>query len=288
MEALLEPFAGLSVRAQPSCTVIDTSSAQLQASMDILRNASVLALDCEGVDLGRKGKICIVQLSTKEHSFLFDVHEMRKTHEIALALKEILQSPTILKVIHDCKQDSDALYHHLGIQLTHVHDTQCWQKIVLDTEPNLNDTLESYGLSSNVARNSSVYRENPAFWAVRPLTDLMISWASGDVALLIDLYERQLSSIDDPEERAQTIEKVSQASNSLARTLPLMKVELCLIDPDKMGMFIGKGGSNARKLRDQFRGDAFLHTTHTSGEILVYAMDKAVMKDVKRVLARYA
>ena len=33
---------------------------------------------------------------------------------------------TVEKIVHDCRMDSDALFHKLGITLTHVHDTQSW------------------------------------------------------------------------------------------------------------------------------------------------------------------
>ncbi|RYH05581.1 hypothetical protein EON65_44315 [archaeon] len=138
MELLEKQLEGLAVSSSPICTVVTARSEQLVACREVLQNARVLALDCEG---------------------------------------------------------ADALFHILGIQLTNVHDTQCWQKAVSGAEPNLNDTLAVYGLQANVARNSSVYKENPAFWAVRPLTSLMITWASGDVALLIDLHENKSNAL---------------------------------------------------------------------------------------------
>ena len=39
-------------------------------------------------------------------------------------LRPVLEDPSILKVIHDCRQDSAALKYQAGIRLQHVLDTQ--------------------------------------------------------------------------------------------------------------------------------------------------------------------
>ena len=38
--------------------------------------------------------------------------------------KEVLEDGGVCKIVHDCKADSDALFHILGINLNNVHDTQ--------------------------------------------------------------------------------------------------------------------------------------------------------------------
>lgn len=282
MEFLENQLENLAVSTAPSCTVVTKGSEQLAACKEVLLSATILALDCEGVDLGRTGQICLVQVSTGPHCFLFDVHEVTKTDDITLFLKEILENSSILKVIHDCKQDADALYHILGISLVHVFDTQIFEKKVHDTEPNLNNTLTAYGLKSNEMRSSSIYKENRAFWAVRPLTDQMIQWAAGDVGLLIDLHARQTSSTD-----ADTTQTVMDTSNASALNVPRMLVFSVQLDASKMGLFIGAKGSNVQKIRQHFAGDAFLHTTHNPGEVLIYAKDLATRQKVVKKLAKY-
>lgn len=39
-------------------------------------------------------------------------------------LRPVLEDPSILKVFHDCRQDSAALKYQAGIRLQHVLDTQ--------------------------------------------------------------------------------------------------------------------------------------------------------------------
>ena len=53
---------------------------------------------------------------------------------IAAQLKAMLQDSTIVKVMHDCRQDSAALYYQMGIKLQNIYDTQvkmaCMQRSV--------------------------------------------------------------------------------------------------------------------------------------------------------------
>jgi hypothetical protein len=43
-------------------------------------------------------------------------------------LKDVFESSSVLKIIHDCRQDSDALFHLAGIRFTNVFDLQVRRK----------------------------------------------------------------------------------------------------------------------------------------------------------------
>lgn len=107
-----------------------------------------------GVDLGRSGEICLVQLSTVEQVYLFDVLLLKKEDPLVAFLKTILEDENIIKIIHDVKMAADALFHHLDIRLAGIHDTQCWDAVLhYGREHNLNKTLVSYGCDTNVIRD---------------------------------------------------------------------------------------------------------------------------------------
>jgi exonuclease 3'-5' domain-containing protein 1 len=91
--------------------IVTNSSDDICEAIACLSEATVLALDCEGVDLGRSGEVCIIQLSTENLCFIFDVHELTASCELVVALTTILEDENIIKIIHDCKMDSDALFH---------------------------------------------------------------------------------------------------------------------------------------------------------------------------------
>lgn len=182
-----------------------------------IRGSDLFALDCEGVDLGRTGDICIIQLSTRKSCYLFDVLGHDSSSGLIQFLKEMLEDATKTKVIHDCKMDADALLHQYGIYLTGVHDTQCWDVLLRDGVPlNLNRTLSAYNCDTNDQRDHGLYRENPRFWATRPITSRMIEWACGDVRHLFDLYSAQMAMAgaigEDVRARAATASEVNASS----------------------------------------------------------------------------
>jgi exonuclease 3'-5' domain-containing protein 1 len=61
--------------------------------------------------------------------FVFDVLDKTPDHPVINWLRGPLEDGRIKKIIHDCRMDSDALYHRLGITLTNVHDTSCWMNL---------------------------------------------------------------------------------------------------------------------------------------------------------------
>ena len=165
----------------------DTKNALTSAFAD----ASLIALDAEGVDLSREGVISIVQLATRQQCFILDVLGKGPDDPLVVWLRAVLEDTSITKIIHDCRMDSDAFQHHLAICLSGVHDTACWHQVLTGIEDqNLNNTLAQNTLRPNAMRDNSVYNVNPAFWATRPLTPQMLAWASGDLASLFDLHDK--------------------------------------------------------------------------------------------------
>ena len=97
------------------------------------------------------------------------------------------------QIIHDCRMDSDALFHFHDIKLNNVHDTSCFRAEITGREDeNLNKVLMHNGIEQNHTRGTYVYKVNPAFCASRPLTQKIIDWASADVDRLFELATKQL------------------------------------------------------------------------------------------------
>lgn len=174
-----------------SVTVIDS-----MAALEIFQSAAVgvflMAVDCEGVDLSRFGTLTLVSVALNPfHVYLFDIIQPDIELQVAQLdiLRGILEDPEIVKLIHDCHQDSDALSTQQKIRLENVFDTsaciltlQKAKNISLNNRrKKLNDSLKQYNCPVNPNRdaNSNMYKENNSFWAVRPLTEFMIAYASG-------------------------------------------------------------------------------------------------------------
>eukprot|EP00667_Euglena_gracilis_P014963 EG_transcript_15540 len=179
-------------RGVPRGVTIVTDERQLDYCRRVLSNERVVVLDCEGIDLSRFGTIAMVQVGLLDgRCLLFDVLHAVPSSPVVGFLRRLLEHRGVLKVIHDCRMDSDALYHLLAIRLRHVHDTQFW----CGEELSLNAALAKYGLALNESRDKSVYQGNPAFWATRPLTQDMVRWACADTRSLIGLYRAQVACI---------------------------------------------------------------------------------------------
>eukprot|EP01068_Selenidium_serpulae_P001467 Selendium_serpulae@DN160_c0_g1_i1.p1 len=87
---------------------------QLNAAVDdvlIPRTEAVyVAFDCEGVNLSRIGSISI---GFSNKVFLFDVGD-NPDPEVVKEVKRLFEAPTVRKIVHDCRMDSDAMSHILG------------------------------------------------------------------------------------------------------------------------------------------------------------------------------
>eukprot|EP00403_Amphidinium_massartii_P010986 CAMPEP_0178417230 /NCGR_PEP_ID=MMETSP0689_2-20121128/24468_1 /TAXON_ID=160604 /ORGANISM="Amphidinium massartii, Strain CS-259" /LENGTH=610 /DNA_ID=CAMNT_0020038591 /DNA_START=110 /DNA_END=1942 /DNA_ORIENTATION=- len=76
-----------------------------------LLSQDVVAVDIEGVGLGRTGEICIVQVADRQgRIYLFDVTTLGKT-VFASGLKALLESEKVVKLFYDLRADTDALWH---------------------------------------------------------------------------------------------------------------------------------------------------------------------------------
>jgi exonuclease 3'-5' domain-containing protein 1 len=191
-------------------TIVDNLEDAKRVIERITRESNtVLGLDLEGVNLGRGGTITLVQISTKDQEvFIFDVYRTLRIMEEVL--KPILESPDIFKVIHDCVNDSCALFFNHQIRLDGVLDTQVAHCIIQQQDSvksasknkssSMNALLEIYGACSlpiNGKKDSmkKVYRRNQHFWATRPLTQEMIIYAASDVFALVPLMDVMSSMI---------------------------------------------------------------------------------------------
>jgi len=226
-----------------------------------------VAFDCEGVCLSRTGTIELVSICFPNlNVYLIDLNGT-PCPRVVQAMESLFESVDVNKIVHDCKMDCDALYHHHDIILNNVHDTSCFHDIITHTEnTNLNNVLIYNGIHVNTERDTSVYKKNPKFWSDRPLTDKMISWATSDVDKLFILADRQLGCISDSS-KAKALAK----SIKYTCTARDMKVVTGL-----SGRFIGRGGANLRSLTNSTNTHVYQH----EGEWTIYYNDKSALEAV--------
>jgi len=157
-----------------------------------LQYSDVLALDCEGVNLGPTGNLTLAQISTPDNrAWIFDFVECSEMAEI---LRPIFESERILKIVHDCRAERSNLREQFGIQLRNVFDTQIgfhMMKPLQNDRISLTNLCRYYKVPKNPLKDmfqSDFYERNPGFWARRPLSALMIQYATADIAQLHVFY----------------------------------------------------------------------------------------------------
>lgn len=163
-----------------------------------LKQQVVISLDCEGVNVGSKGTITLIQVGTSRgEAFIFDVQECPEIVGEG-GLKSILEDENVIKIIHDCRNDSVNLWQQFGIVLRSVFDTQVahavlqyqvtGKQVYKAKYVSLNTLCENYHSPLNPIREQlrNAYRKDQKFWSRRPFTRDMLLYAAGDVLVLIN------------------------------------------------------------------------------------------------------
>eukprot|EP00171_Calliarthron_tuberculosum_P008685 IDg8685t1 len=102
---------------QPRIHAVVNVAAARAATRELRRHA-MIGVDLEGVMLSRTGSIELVQASCPGHVYLFDVSGPLASEMFDRGgLRELLQHPMSLKVVHDCRHDADALWHQHGVRI---------------------------------------------------------------------------------------------------------------------------------------------------------------------------
>ena len=106
------------------------SDAEIEPALAQLRERSAtapfLAVDCEGQTLSRRGKLSVVSVATESHTYLFDIKTLG-AKVFDRGLRELLEDTSREKLMFDCRQDSDCLWHLFKVKLANVLDLQLLQ-----------------------------------------------------------------------------------------------------------------------------------------------------------------
>ncbi|XP_055921597.1 uncharacterized protein LOC129952797 [Eupeodes corollae] len=183
--------------------VISTIKESLFVTDAILKFAQknqsvVISVDCEGINLGVKGEITLIEIgTTRGEAFIFDVLTCPELVSDG-GLKNLLEHDCVIKVIHDCRNDSVNMYSQFGVLLRNVFDTQAAHAVVQLQDSgkqvykakyiSLNSLCELYNAPINPIKDQlkNVYRRDQKYWANRPLSRDMLLYAAGDVLVLIN------------------------------------------------------------------------------------------------------
>jgi 3'-5' exonuclease len=181
---------------EPSSSLVIWEPSAVGAAVDELLQNTRIAVDCEGVCLSRTGMLTLVQVASNDSVYIFDIAKGGRA-VFDVGLRHLLECPTTLKVLHDCRHDCDALQHQFDVRVAPVLDTQVGfavlrsvRNLPVGLPVSLKTLLRKFcGVSEDsIAVKDSIkaaMRERDTFWLDRPLTPAALAYARFDVIYLI-------------------------------------------------------------------------------------------------------
>ncbi|XP_068577855.1 piRNA biogenesis protein EXD1 [Cebidichthys violaceus] len=103
--------------------VIDEFHEKFWPAVMHIKKQRVIGVGSDGVEVFKHGRLCWLQIATKNKVYLFDIL-LLGAGSFKNGLAMILESKHILKVVHDCRAMAGCLIAQFGIKLTNVFDTQ--------------------------------------------------------------------------------------------------------------------------------------------------------------------
>lgn len=187
---------------------IDSFGKSFEEAVKFISKQRVIGVCCEGVDLGRLGKLCWLVIGSSKVIYLFDVLTLGAPC-FDEGLQDILESGDILKVFHDCRLASDALFHQYHIRLMNVFDTQVADAIIYKNERGGELPRYVNGLVACLYEYLNLSPENVSFqkvrqkfmktnasiWAVRPAPEALVDAAAKHVMYLRELRLAQMERL---------------------------------------------------------------------------------------------
>ena len=159
-------------------TYIDTIEKSKEACSELSQEKELgIDLECEN-NLHHYGVyLSIIQISSIKKNYIIDFYKLKGVP----CLKEIFESPKIVKIFHDVDFDFRVLNKEMNCRPKNVFDTMIAAFLLGKERVGLGDLLKEY---FNVEK---VSKFQMADWTKRPLTAEMLSYAMGDTVHLIKL-----------------------------------------------------------------------------------------------------
>ena len=164
----------------PAAFELVTDPTVLAGTVARIAPEAVLALDTEASSFHRyRENVCLVQLSTREHTWLVDPLALGDLSP----LRTLLADPGMEVVIHDADYDLRILARHHHIRVENVFDTLVAAELLNEPEIGLASLLRKY---HGVQVDKKFQK---ADWSKRPLPADMLAYAAGDTSHLIALRD---------------------------------------------------------------------------------------------------
>ncbi|XP_033631720.1 piRNA biogenesis protein EXD1-like [Asterias rubens] len=189
--------------------LIDKHS-QIKPVLDEIRRSQdtspFLAVDLEGESLSRKGELSIVSIATDDDIYLFDIKKLGR-EVFDKGLKSILEDSSRDKIMFDCRQDADCLWHQFRVRLANVLDLQLMEIIHNEEHPDpeypQKDKIPRVGgflycLKRYVHDDALIDAKEAGkdimleagIWMIRPMKEVLLQYSACDVRGFFQLYSQ--------------------------------------------------------------------------------------------------
>lgn len=186
---------------------------EVKETVKELKHQKEIAVDCKGKNLSRVGTLDILTIGTvDENIFLFDIKKLGATAFNGTGLREMLESGSAVKLMYDCRNDSDALMKRLyNVKLNGVLDLQLvefYRTRRNATQPenwkSLRDCLEEYthddvsvALKDRISEQiRDAHQSGKTIWNKRPLSSELKDYCAVDTVKLFTL-KKELFRIEE-------------------------------------------------------------------------------------------
>ncbi len=155
-------------------------------------NSELLTKEYVGVDteFRRTNKnnmrLGLLQINDTEEIYLIDAIKINNPGEEC----SFLFSNSVIKVLHSCKEDIEALYAWTGRSINNIFDTQIANELLGGDFSSSYQSLVKKKLGIILKKDET--RSN---WLRRPLTDSQLHYAASDVEFLTEIYKEQNQSL---------------------------------------------------------------------------------------------
>ncbi len=148
---------------------------------DILSQQTEIAVDLEMDSLHHyREKVCLVQVSTRQQSWLIDPLALPSL----LPLAAPLGNPDIVVVMHGSDYDIRSLHRDFGIEVSNLFDTMIAARFL---------GLAEFGLAALLKARFGIELDKKyqkADWSKRPISREMCAYAAADTSDLLPLYDQ--------------------------------------------------------------------------------------------------
>jgi ribonuclease D len=167
------------------------NASDLDALAHDLLSEPVLAVDTEADSFYHYfDKVCLVQIGTKDRTFLIDPLAMGGSTELA-PLGPLFASEKVRKIFHAAEYDLYVLKRDCRFRFANLFDTMISAQLL---------GYPSIGLAALCERHFGVKLpkdEQRSDWSHRPLRESQLTYAAADVTYLLELTERMEKELQD-------------------------------------------------------------------------------------------